>query len=262
MRIGLLATAQITPFYQNVIASLLQSPQNHVVIIAVDERRTSARHQLLVDLRKGRGGYVLVKIARRLFLRADVSTPIEALAATIGATIVRTTTPNSTEIATRIASEKPDVLIRIGGYGGIIKSTILQSAPLGVLSFHHGDMRRFRGAPAGFWELYHGEREMGVTVQRLVERLDAGGIVAEQRIPIEYGQSWKSLLNRAYAESAGLMAQAVQRIGDSTFVPPIPETLGPVYSEPNLRKWMQLQFMIAFRNLRRRLGWPPSSPSH
>lgn len=36
-----------------------------------------------------------------------------------------------------------------------------------MLSYHHGDMRRYRGQPPGFWELYNGEREIGVTVQRL-----------------------------------------------------------------------------------------------
>ena len=45
-------------------------------------------------------------------------------------------------------------------------------------------MRKYRGMPPGLWELYHGEREMGITVQKLAAGLDCGVPIEEKHIPI------------------------------------------------------------------------------
>jgi hypothetical protein len=60
---------------------------------------------------------------------------------------------------------------------GILKGEILACARYGVWSFHHGDERRFRGQPPGFWEMMEGEPVVGVILQRLTERLDAGTVL-------------------------------------------------------------------------------------
>ena len=51
-------------------------------------------------------------------------------------------------------------------------------AKLPVLSYHHGDPSRYRGRPAGFYEILNGEDKCGVIVQNLTNNLDAGEIYA------------------------------------------------------------------------------------
>ncbi len=77
------------------------------------------------------------------------------------------------DVAT-IRDQGLDVILRFSF--GIIKGEILEAATYGVWSFHHGDERKYRGRPPGFWELYEGEAVVGAILQRLTERLD-GGIV-------------------------------------------------------------------------------------
>ena len=45
-----------------------------------------------------------------------------------------------------------DIIIR--GGSGILKGEVLNSARLGIISFHHGNNLVNRGSPPGFWEIY------------------------------------------------------------------------------------------------------------
>jgi methionyl-tRNA formyltransferase len=124
--------------------------------------------------------------------------------------------------------------------------------PKGVISYHHGDIRKYRGQPVAFWELYAGEREMGVTVQVLNEQLDAGKIVLERRIPIRWNDSWDSLERRAYDESVDMIHEACLLLDKRDFSPevvPVDE-LGTLYTMPNLRQWAVLQSRLLWRKVR------------
>ena len=68
-----------------------------------------------------------------------------------------------------------DVLVRCGS--GILRGGILTVAPLGIVSFHHGDNRLHRGGPSGFWETFRREPSTGFIIQRLTEELDGGRVL-------------------------------------------------------------------------------------
>ena len=44
---------------------------------------------------------------------------------------------------------------------------------LNVISFHHGDPSKYRGRPAGFYEILYGEKKSGVIVQKISNKLDS-----------------------------------------------------------------------------------------
>jgi len=74
-----------------------------------------------------------------------------------------------------VKSEKFDILIRLGN--GIIKGELLDASRHGVLSFHHGDNRFFRGSLAGFWEVLANHPSVGFIIQRLSQDLDGGDVL-------------------------------------------------------------------------------------
>ena len=74
-----------------------------------------------------------------------------------------------------VRSHGLDFIVRFGF--GILKGEILDAARLGVWSYHHGDDRRYRGQPPGFWEIYDGEPTVGAILQRITEKLDAGTVL-------------------------------------------------------------------------------------
>lgn len=70
-----------------------------------------------------------------------------------------------------------DVLLRIGF--GIMKGEILNVAPLGIWSYHHGDVKNYRGKPSSFWELYNNEKVVSGLLQILSSELDSGIILSQ-----------------------------------------------------------------------------------
>lgn len=74
----------------------------------------------------------------------------------------------------RIQSYDLDVILRFGFR--ILSGDILAVPEYGIWSYHHGDYRRYRGRPAGFWEVVNGDPKTGAMLQTLTEKLD-GGIV-------------------------------------------------------------------------------------
>ncbi|MDD5570052.1 MAG: hypothetical protein PHD97_02745 [Bacteroidales bacterium] len=81
----------------------------------------------------------------------------------------------SEEDVKKIKEHNLDFILRFGF--NIIKGEILNSAKYGVWSFHHGDETKYRGGPAGFWEIYNNDSVNGVVLQKLTEKLDAGIIL-------------------------------------------------------------------------------------
>lgn len=62
---------------------------------------------------------------------------------------------------------------------GVIRGEILHAARLGVWSFHHDDLDKYRGTPPCFWEIMHDDPVSGAVLQRLTDRLD-GGVVLKR----------------------------------------------------------------------------------
>jgi len=247
MKVYLLAAPTLDGFWRAVLDPILSAPDIDVVGAAIDIRPSPpARAKLRRELRKGRGGYVLVQTLNAL----RPHPPEEASAdyfRTRNVPFEEVTDLYSEETLAAVRATTPDCLFRFGF--GLIREPVLSLAPKGVVSYHHGALRAYRGQPVGFWELLHGEEEMGVTVQILNEQLDAGKIVVEKRIPVHRSDSWGSLERRAYGESARLAYEAIRRLGEDGFEPTaVPEDeLGVVYTLPNLRTWLRLQGAVALR---------------
>ena len=74
-----------------------------------------------------------------------------------------------------ISSYDLDCIIRCGS--GILKGEILKLTKFGVISFHHGDNRFYRGGPSGFWEIFNNEPSSGFIIQRLNDELDGGKVL-------------------------------------------------------------------------------------
>jgi hypothetical protein len=75
----------------------------------------------------------------------------------------------------KIKKLKLDIIIR--GGSGILKGEILKSCKYGIISFHHGDNKIYRGGPPGFWEVFYENSCTGFIIQQLTEQLDGGNVI-------------------------------------------------------------------------------------
>jgi hypothetical protein len=181
---------------------------------------------------------ILLRIVRRSISGSPgylSRTPIDDVV-DIEDTSVQSYTPISTDgVGNKLPSEaisdlgNTDIAIRFGF--GIIKGKVLDAPTYDVLGYHHGDMTKYRGRPAGFYEFINNESVAGVTVQRLSERLDAGEIVATTHCEIADCMSLSEVRERLFTASPTLLSEAVVKLRDGR-PSQEPETLGTIYSTP------------------------------
>jgi methionyl-tRNA formyltransferase len=113
----------------------------------------------------------------------------------------------------------------------------LTAPTFGVISYHHGNLEEYRGRPAAFWEMYHGKKSVGITIQRLTDSLDGGDIVAETTVNIEPYCRWRSVLVTLYESSDSLLLEAVEAIRKDDIREP--NGLGELYTTPDWRITLQ-----------------------
>ena len=133
-------------------------------------------------------------------------------------------------VVDEIAAEV-DVAIRFGF--GLLTGRVLEEIECGVLSFHFGDIREYRGCIGGIWEFLEGERSAGVTLQQLTDRIDGGRIVADDHVPIYDHDTYGAIKRRQRASVLGdLLVEGMQNLNDPNFEPAVPDSLGVYRSTP------------------------------
>jgi len=116
-----------------------------------------------------------------------------------------------------------DLLIRCGS--GILRGGILSASRLGIVSFHHGDNKVYRGGPAGFWECYYRSPQTGFIIQRLTEELDAGEVLVRGFFGTRHYYS----LNQAhvYKKSLTHLKNLLKKVASTGGLPPIDRAPAP-----------------------------------
>jgi phosphoribosylglycinamide formyltransferase-1 len=111
------------------------------------------------------------------------------------------------ELADRVAAH--DVSLVVGaGYMRVLSPVFLERFP-SILNVHPSLLPEFRGLRAAQRALDAGVRETGVTVHFMVEEVDAGPIVAQERVPILPEDTERSLLERLHPVEHRLLVRAV-----------------------------------------------------
>jgi UDP-4-amino-4-deoxy-L-arabinose formyltransferase / UDP-glucuronic acid dehydrogenase (UDP-4-keto-hexauronic acid decarboxylating) len=83
----------------------------------------------------------------------------------------------------RIRALRPDFIFSFY-YRNLLSGEVLGCASRGAYNLHGSLLPRYRGRAPVNWVLVNGERETGVTLHRMVERPDAGAVVAQRSVPI------------------------------------------------------------------------------
>ena len=111
------------------------------------------------------------------------------------------------ELAERVAAH--DVSLVVGaGYMRVLSPVFLERFPA-ILNVHPSLLPEFRGLRAVHRALEAGAEETGVTVHLMVEEVDAGPIVAQERVRILPGDTEETLLARLHPVEHRLLVDAV-----------------------------------------------------
>lgn len=250
VNIGLLTSSSLSDFRLKTLKPILADSNFLIKVAIIDKRpKLSLKQKLKKNLKRGRGGYIIVMALKSLSSKKSYSISTIEYCNINNIDVIETNEPYSHTTIEKIKEYDLDLLILTGGFG-IIKKKILDITPLGVLSYHHGDMRKYRGMPPALWELYNNEKEMGVTVQVLSPGLDSGIPVEEKKIAISKKDTLKILQKRASDESVDMLYKALVKLSKKDYEPEKIDKFGKVYTLPNLRQWIVLNIRLLWRRLK------------
>jgi len=91
----------------------------------------------------------------------------------------------------------------------------------GALNVHPSLLPKGRGPAPIQWTLLRGETETGVTIIRLTETIDGGGMLAQVRTPIAESESFGALHDRLADIGAALLADTLNRLQAGEQIRPI-----------------------------------------
>lgn len=146
---------------------------------------------------------------------------VEALAARAGVPVRPLASINDEAYLRTLGERNVDVLLSVSA-PEIFRAGALHATPHAI-NIHNGKLPFYRGMMPTFWALLHDEPEVTITVHTMVEKLDAGMVLAEYRVPITPRDSQFDLSARAKEIAGHEVAQLLARLDTSEW--PVPTTV-------------------------------------
>ncbi|MBI2027164.1 MAG: methionyl-tRNA formyltransferase [Deltaproteobacteria bacterium] len=100
-------------------------------------------------------------------------------------------------------------LIFVVAFGQLLSSDILELPTLGCFNAHASLLPKYRGAAPIQWALIQGEKETGVSIIKLIKKMDAGPIVLQKSISISSDDTYQSIHDQLSLLSAQLLSQTL-----------------------------------------------------
>lgn len=127
---------------------------------------------------------------------------------------------NTPEWTLKITEIAPDIIFSFY-YRNMISPEILKIPPLGGYNLHGSYLPAYRGRCPVNWVIIRGEEFTGVTLHEMVEKPDAGPIVAQRKIGIAPDDTAFTLFKKLEDEAGALLDDILVRIrqGDIPKVP-------------------------------------------
>ena len=109
------------------------------------------------------------------------------------------------------AARKIDLSIVVA-YGQILPERLIAAPRLGTINIHYSLLPRWRGATPVEAAILAGDTTTGVTIQQMVQKLDAGPILAAKELPIQPDDTTESLKVRLNTAAGHLLVASLPDI--------------------------------------------------
>lgn len=153
--------------------------------------------------------------ARRSRRGRKSSSPVGVEARKLELPVHEVETVSKGEALDRLIELRPDVIVVVA-FGQILKRTVLELPKHGCLNFHPSMLPAWRGAAPVQRAVLDGVMESGLTVMRLVKKLDAGPILYQRPWRMDTNKNADELLEEAGELGAPMMLDVLERIDGIT----------------------------------------------
>ena len=145
---------------------------------------------------------------------------LEQLFSHYNISVVKRDDINAKEFIDQWKKENIDVIVSVAA-SKIFKKDLLELPKWGCINIHHAKLPYYRGMMPNFWQMYHGEKKVGISVHKMNSKIDAGEIIVQREIMIEENESLDSLIRRTKKIGAHFIIEVLNSIRENsiTFLP-------------------------------------------
>ena len=143
-------------------------------------------------------------------------TPVAVEAKCLGLPLAPSGSVNSDEVLMALLREEVPQAIVVIDFGQMIRPPYLSTPPWGCLNVHPSLLPRYRGAAPLQRAIMAGDSETGVTVFRLVPKMDAGPILAQERERIAEKETYGTLMEKLANRGSQLLRDVLELLESSS----------------------------------------------
>lgn len=215
----------VLPFFQE----FFQACPAEIEVLRVSSSRAMGkrpRAQLLRELLSLYGASGSIRIGSQL-LRAHLLSPMprrrgaeryDTLAQLCRSYAIPYTviaSPNAAEFLQGARGRAADAIISVA-CPYILGPQLLSLPPRGCINIHHAPLPRYKGMMPTFWQMFNGERSVGITIHSMSAKVDEGNALFQESLEILPGESLDHLIKRSKRHGAQCMARVLRELHAGT----------------------------------------------
>ncbi|MFJ7933091.1 methionyl-tRNA formyltransferase [Sporosarcina sp. NPDC096371] len=141
--------------------------------------------------------------------------PVKVEALRLGLPIIQPEKLKGSAELEEIIALKPDLIVT-AAFGQILPKALLEVPRLGCINVHASLLPKYRGGAPIHQSIMDGEKETGVTIMYMVEKLDAGDIISQIVVPIEDTDHTGLMFDALSVAGTQLLKETLPSILDGT----------------------------------------------
>lgn len=138
----------------------------------------------------------------------------------------------------QIIALKPDLIVT-AAYGQMLPTEVLEAPRYGCINVHASLLPEYRGGAPIHKAIIDGKKESGITIMYMVEKMDAGDILRQVKVPIEEQDHVGSMHDKLSEAGAALLSETIPLLIEGK-IEPIKQADEKVTYAPNITREQEL----------------------
>lgn len=124
-------------------------------------------------------------------------------------------------------------LIVTAAFGQFLPTSILEAPKYGAVNVHASLLPKYRGGAPVHYAIWNGDKETGVTIMRMVKKMDAGDILTQVTVPIEETDTVEIMFDKLSLAGTDLLIDTLPKLFADEITPTAQEEAAATFS-PNI----------------------------
>lgn len=133
-----------------------------------------------------------------------------------------------------ILTKEPDLIVT-AAYGQLVPNAVLEAPEHGCINVHASLLPKYRGGAPIHQAIIDGEKETGISIMYMAEKLDAGDVLRQAAIPIDKEDDVQSMHDKLSELGLTLLEKTLEDI-ETKEITPVPQDHNQATFAPNIKR--------------------------